>query len=54
MTHLAAIAADMVKSAPFVQTTEGSVASADNSLTGIALPLRHATGTTPNVGVDGV
>jgi hypothetical protein len=41
ITPLTAIAADMLKSAPFSQLAEGSVAAAVDSLTGIALPLRR-------------
>jgi hypothetical protein len=41
ITPLAAIAADMLTTAPFSQLAEGSVASAVDSLTGIALPLRR-------------
>jgi hypothetical protein len=38
---LAAIAADMLTTAPFSKLAEGTVASAVDSLTGIALPLRR-------------
>jgi hypothetical protein len=41
ITPLAAIAADMLTTAPFSKLAEGKVAAAVNSLTGIALPLRR-------------